>query len=68
MYPDPDVFNPDRWLVNGGPDSPVRADNFAFGFGRRRVCYSSYAELNLTDRCSVCPGRDFAENSVRLVN
>lgn len=48
VYPDPDVFNPDRFLKDGmidpsGPDSQVAG----FGFGRR-----------------LCPGRYMAKESV----
>jgi len=37
MYPDPHVFNPDRFLLNGKLNPAVRNPDAVFGFGRR-VC------------------------------
>ncbi|KAJ7251361.1 cytochrome P450 [Mycena rebaudengoi] len=36
-YPDPDKFNPDRFLLNGRLNPAVRDPSLVFGFGRR-VC------------------------------
>ncbi|KAJ7776058.1 cytochrome P450 [Mycena maculata] len=37
MYPDPDAFNPERFLLEGKPNPNVRDPQAAFGFGRR-IC------------------------------
>ncbi|KZP23269.1 cytochrome P450 [Athelia psychrophila] len=37
MYPDPFVFNPDRFMKNGSLDPSVRDPEAAFGYGRR-IC------------------------------
>ncbi|KAI0754738.1 cytochrome P450 [Daedaleopsis nitida] len=49
MYPDPERFDPERYLENGIPkSSPIRDPaTVAFGFGRR-----------------ICPGRYFAETTL----
>ncbi|KAI0092430.1 cytochrome P450 [Irpex rosettiformis] len=50
-YPEPDMFNPDRFMKNGGLNPVVRdPTTIAFGFGRR-----------------ICPGRHFAKDSAFLV-
>ncbi|EXJ66441.1 uncharacterized protein A1O5_10593 [Cladophialophora psammophila CBS 110553] len=57
LYPDPETFNPDRWLFPGYPTYREPLDRFpnlqnfsAFGFGRR-----------------ICPGMNIAENSLHLL-
>ncbi|KAJ7453448.1 cytochrome P450-like protein, partial [Mycena latifolia] len=35
MYPDPNAFKPERFLVDGKPNPAVRDPDAAFGFGRR---------------------------------
>ncbi|KAI0334559.1 cytochrome P450 [Cubamyces sp. BRFM 1775] len=50
-YPNPDSFNPDRFLINGEFNPNVRDPaTFAFGFGRR-----------------ICPGRHFAEATLFIM-
>ncbi|EJD46776.1 cytochrome P450 [Auricularia subglabra TFB-10046 SS5] len=50
MYPDPEKFNPDRFLKDGRIDESVQDPRIiAFGLGRR-----------------ICPGRHFADASVFL--
>lgn len=36
-YPDPNTFNPERFLKDGEIDPDVRSPEAAFGFGRRYV-------------------------------
>ncbi|KAI0796931.1 cytochrome P450 [Abortiporus biennis] len=50
-YPDPECFNPERFLKDGKLDPTVRNPNkLAFGFGRR-----------------ICPGRHFGNMSIFLI-
>ncbi|KAI0657965.1 cytochrome P450 [Cubamyces menziesii] len=50
QYPDPETFNPDRFLKNGQLNPDVRDPaSYVFGFGRR-----------------ICPGRHFAEISMMI--
>ncbi|KAJ7453509.1 cytochrome P450 [Mycena latifolia] len=37
MYPDPNAFKPERFLIDGKPNPAVRDPDIAFGFGRR-IC------------------------------
>ncbi|KAJ7453443.1 cytochrome P450 [Mycena latifolia] len=37
MYPDPNAFKPERFLIDGKPNPAVRDPDAAFGFGRR-IC------------------------------
>ncbi|CDO68203.1 hypothetical protein BN946_scf184938.g55 [Trametes cinnabarina] len=47
-YPDPEAFDPDRFLLNGQLNPNIRdPSSYVFGFGRR-----------------ICPGRHFAEASL----
>ena len=57
LYPDPDTFNPARWLDPEYPTYKEPLDKFpnlqnysSFGFGRR-----------------ICPGMNIAENSLHLL-
>ena len=57
LYPDPETFNPDRWLSSSYPtyrqplDRYPSLQNFsAFGFGRR-----------------ICPGMNIAERSLYIL-
>jgi cytochrome P450 len=57
LYPDPDSFNPDRWLLPGYPtyreplEQYPNMNNYSvFGFGRR-----------------LCPGAHIAERSLNMI-
>ncbi|TBU23430.1 cytochrome P450 [Dichomitus squalens] len=51
VYPNPESFNPERFLKNGKINTEVRDPNtFVFGYGRR-----------------ICPGRHFAEASLFIM-
>nr|BED43030.1 cytochrome P450 monooxygenase [Trametes versicolor] len=51
MYPDPERFNPERFLKDGKINPAVQDPNtFVFGYGRR-----------------ICPGRHFAEASLFIM-
>lgn len=67
-YPDPETFNPDRFLKDGelyaGALDPY---SYIFGFGRRYAVHiRGYLNVyaNLTYR--VCPGRHLADASLFL--
>ncbi|KAH9986195.1 cytochrome P450 [Russula compacta] len=58
MYPEPDLFNPERFMNQNGSEG-VQATNpkdFIFGFGRRQVVLME------------CPGKVFADENVWLVS
>lgn len=70
IYPDPEIFNPERFIKDGGINSEVQdPEKFMSGHGRRCVgmlCRRSSPPATVADACaphvlcSVCPGKHFA--------
>ena len=65
MYPNPEAFKPERFLLNGKLNPAIRdPEMVAFGFGRRSANLSQYrasAQSQLMqDECRICPGRHMA--------
>ena len=71
--PEPDVFNPERFIKDGKIDPNVRDPNaFAFGFGRRYVIpfIPTSRHLNVCACCPfvrICPGQALGNTVVGLV-
>lgn len=64
MYPDPETFNPDRFLV---ADPPMDPKLYVFGVGRRSAPSLLAGSMELTLFIShvmhrICPGIPYAEN------
>ena len=74
-YPDPETFNPERFLKDGKINPDVQDPNaFVFGYGRRYVEWLSPIGSIITfhfrhSACThrVCPGRHFAEASLFIM-
>ena len=68
MYPDPQSFKPERFLLNGKLNPAIRdPETAAFGFGRRSAhCIQRRASrIELTyNKCRICPGRHMATSSL----
>jgi len=45
IYPEPDIFKPERWFVDGKLGHDISVDSIAFGFGRR-ICPGRYTADN----------------------
>ncbi|KAI0767202.1 CyP450 monooxygenase [Fomes fomentarius] len=61
VYPEPETFNPDRFLKDGKIDPAVQdPKTFVFGYGRRQVSCSGFLR-------QICPGRHFAEASLFIM-
>ena len=66
-YPDPECFEPERYLSGNGSLNPdIRDPNtIAFGFGRRYVVDWSSAvaglDLLIPPCARICPGRDISD-------
>lgn len=72
MYPEPDLFNPERFMNQNGTKD-VQATNprdFIFGFGRRQVVlmYSFRPPEPSWHPFRECPGKGFADANVWLVS
>lgn len=67
-YPEPEEFNPDRFMENGSLNRGVRdPSTMAFGFGRRYVTSPLLNIVYLPLSASrICPGRYFAKDNVFL--
>ena len=80
MFPNPDAFNPERWLKASDAETeespaPIHPLKVALGFGRRYVFkihldsaerITSSTRYTLAEQ-SVCPGRYLAYNSVSSI-
>lgn len=69
VYPEPDVFKPERFLTpNGGVSDLHDPKKFVFGFGRRLVRISPTRGIQFDDPdvYRICPGRYFADATIWL--
>ncbi len=64
-YPDPETFQPERFLLESGELNPDVLDpaEMAFGYGRRSVRPPA-ANAFPDTQYRICPGRHFAEASL----
>ena len=60
-FPDPELFNPQRWLTKEGKFKE-ELKSYPFGFGRRCLVFSFVFFLAISSHysCRVCPGQYLA--------
>ncbi len=66
LYPNPEVFHPERFL---NPDGTLNDDkvDYAFGYGRRHVPFTRHI-LNTYYSHRICPGKHMADSLVSRCN
>ena len=56
MYPNPEAFDPERFIKEGQLDMDGRDPaNYMFGFGRRYGCPRTLSRLGNAETCSMSP-------------
>jgi hypothetical protein len=65
IYPEPDMFKPERFIKDGRLDPTVQDPSVAaFGFGRVRELRNGFIPVSFQDVQRMCPGRWFFMQSL----